>query len=178
MQRVIFANQFESMWTKALKTELTPSLRAQLKQCGFDPNQLQPVYPFSVWEQCLALTAAHLYPKQSYESAYEDLGYRMVQSYFDSVWGSHFIRLLRMLGPKRMILRTQSIFRTSNNYAHVTVTEVGPMRFELSIDDYGREIYFTRGVIRAGIEKGGANDSTVEITKVDERGVTYVVSFN
>jgi uncharacterized protein (TIGR02265 family) len=172
-ERFIFSNQFESLWLRALKNDVTSELEAKLQAAGVKLHALQAAYPVAVWEACLAATAQYLYPTLPKTESYYRLGHRMVQGYFDTKWGSHFLTLLRMLGQKRMLMRTQSIFRTSNNFSFVTVTELAPKHFELWIDDYDDEIFFTRGVLAAGLEASGVKNPNVAIVKVDPAGVTF-----
>ncbi len=153
--RVVFANQFESLWLKALNGRVTAPLKKALIAHGVDLSQLKPADPFLVRESCLAATAEWLYGQSNYQPAYEDLGYRSVQGYFDSAWGGTFRRLLTMRGPKRTFVRAQRIFRASNNFANVKLTELEGGRFQVWVNDVGRAIFFTKSVLRAGIEKGG-----------------------
>ncbi len=172
-ERFIFSSQFESFWIRALKGNVSSELEAKLLTAGVKLHAMQAAYPVEVWEACLAMTAQHLYPTLPKPESYFKLGHRLVQGYFDTQWGSHFLTLLRLLGQKRMLNRTQSIFRTTNNFTYVTVTELSPKHFELWIDDYDDEIFFTRGVLTAGLEASGVKVPNVAIVKTDSSGVTF-----
>ncbi len=173
--RLVFANQFTALWQRALKDSVTPQLREALAVAGFDLQHPKATYTVPVWEQCLVLTAAALYPHSTKRDAYIELGNRMVQSYFDNVWGQHFLTLQRMLGHRRMLPRIQSIFRMSNNFTLATVVEVEPNLFHVWINDVGDEIYFTQGVIQAGTSIGEAVPRNVDIIQSDPHGVTFAV---
>jgi uncharacterized protein (TIGR02265 family) len=176
-QRVVFANQFESLWIRALADRVTPELRAQLEAAGLFLSALPSGYPYAVWERCLALTAAYLAPSEPVSESFCSLGSQMMHGYFQTRWGDYLDSLIRMLGAKRLLMRTQSICRWSNNFTEVSLTELEPSRVSMWVNDVGNEIHFTRGVLTAGLERCGSVRPRVEIVQRDDNGVTYDIRF-
>ncbi len=176
-QRVVFANQFESLWTRALAGKITPELGEQLEASGLTLSALPTGHPYTVWEKCLALTAASLFQAQPVSESYRSLGAQMMHGYFQTSWGTYLDSLIRMLGPKRLLMRTQSICRWSNNFTEVSITETEPSRMSMWVNDIGSEIHFTRGVLIAGLERCGCVAPRVDVTQFDAAGVTYDIHF-
>lgn len=175
--KVVFEQTIEGLFLRGLGSRVTPALKGQLKAAGLDLDQkLLPAYPFAVWMKTLELTAAALYPGEPLERAMFQVGEAFLDGYRETFLGRAVLGMMRVLGPRRTLLRATQNFRSGNNYTETRITEVGAAVIDLWMNEVGPYPTFTSGVIHAGLVVAGATPR-VDIRDHDGHACTFRVSW-
>lgn len=177
--RIVFEHTVEALFIRGLGDRMTPDLKWQLREAGLDlDRKLLPGYPqerFTRWLQC---SARVLHPEASEENALCWLGERLVDGYQETVVGSALFGVLRLLGPRRMLERTQKNFRSGNSYTEVRTTALGEREMELWMNELDIARHFTKGTMLAGMRASGAKEPRVDVLHFDSAGTTYRVRWS
>jgi uncharacterized protein (TIGR02265 family) len=91
--------------------------------------------------------------------------------------GRAVLSMLRVLGPRRALMRATQNFRAGNNFTESKLNELGPGQFELWMNEVGPYPAFTAGIIHAGLRVAGAKDIAVEMTGYDGHACTYRINW-
>jgi uncharacterized protein (TIGR02265 family) len=85
-----------------------------------------------------------------------------MEGFQDTLMGRAMIKLVTVLGPKRMLLTATRNFRTANNYSEAKATELGPNHFELAISPVKHPGWF-HGIMVTGLLVTGAKNPRMEL---------------
>jgi uncharacterized protein (TIGR02265 family) len=177
---LVFSQAFEGLVVRGLSGSVSPELKAQLRAVGVDLDKpLLPAYPRETWARCIALCGQATYPGEPREGAWLKLGERMIDGYQETFIGRAMFGTLKLLGPRRMLARTQRTFRSANNYTEVRLTDVSPTQVDMwinEVDDVLR--HFTLGLVLAGMRAAGASGVQGSILSTDAQGVTFRTSWS
>lgn len=177
-ERVIFSHSVESMFIRGVGEAMTPALHDELKRIGIDfSKRLMPAYPLPVWNAAITAAATRLFPAMPLEESTCKLGEQMVSGYNETVVGKALLAMLRLIGPRRTVLRTRKSFRSGNNYSEVEVVEHSPTDFTLTFNESGVARWVSKGLVLAGIRFAGAKSPSVEVEKYDDEAVTLRVTW-
>ncbi len=80
-----------------------------LRAVGFDVRAPRLRYPTAVLEATLDVAHRHLYADLSREEAHRHLGQRMVDTFFETIFGKVVRTLFQVLGPERFLVRLPKI---------------------------------------------------------------------
>jgi uncharacterized protein (TIGR02265 family) len=175
---LVYEQTLEALFVRALGGRLTPECRARLLSAGLDVSQkLKPAYPFQSWMIFLRIAAEELYPGMPLSEATLKLGEAYVEGFRETMLGRAVMSLLRVLGPRRTVLRATQNFRAGNNYTETRVTELGPNLFDVWMNEVGDFPEFTAGIIQAGVRASGAKELRVELLGYDGHACTYRISW-
>jgi uncharacterized protein (TIGR02265 family) len=174
-ERVSFEGSFEALFVKAYKAQRTPKLERELLALGLDLSKLKPAYPYALFLQAMELSAGHYHPGENLESALVKMGLRLVESYFETMMGKPLLAMVRLLGPKRTLMRMKHNFRTANNFSDTELVELGEKHFQMWMNEIGNVRFSTLGVLRRGLELAGANGIKIEIVSTDALGTVYEI---
>lgn len=175
--KVVFEQTMEGLFMRGLGSRLSPRCRERLKQAGLDlTSRLLPAYPFEVWMECLRIAAEELHPNEPVDDAMFKIGEAFIDGYKETFLGRAVLGMVRVLGPRRTILRSTQNFRSGNNYTETKITEVADNRMDLWLNEVGAYPTFTAGIISAALRATGTN-ATVELSGYDGRGCTYRCSW-
>ncbi|HZI12258.1 MAG TPA: DUF2378 family protein [Myxococcus sp.] len=175
---LIFEQTIEALFLRALHGRLTPECKAKLRQAGLDVDQkLKPAYPFDSWMKCLRIASEELFPQETLEQGTWKLGEAYIEGFRETMLGRAVLSMLRVLGPRRALMRATQNFRAGNNYTESKLKELGPGQFELWMNEVGPYPAFTAGIIHAGLRVAGAKDIAVDMTAYDGHACTYRISW-
>jgi len=175
---LIFEQTIEALFVRALGGRLTPDCKARLRQAGLDVDQkLKPAYPFKSWMTFIRIAAEELFPGVPLPEGTFKLGEAHIEGFRETMLGRAVLSLLRVLGPRRALNRATQNFRSGNNYTESRLTELGPGRFELWMNEVGDFPSFTAGIIHAGLTIAGAKELQVEPSGYDGHACTYRISW-
>jgi uncharacterized protein (TIGR02265 family) len=167
-ERLVFAPSVEGLLVRGLGAQLSMEARRELQLLGIDlARPLKPAYPAELWHQGLAVVARHVYPGVAPEDAYFKMGERTVRGLEDHFVGKTMVALAKLVGPRKMLARLPSTVKTGSNFAHLTVTELGPNAYELTSQPYMGYGEFMQGSIYAAILIAGGKEPRVEIAEYD-----------
>lgn len=175
---LIFEQTIEALFLRALHGRLTPECKAKLRQAGLDVDQkLRPAYPFDAWMKFLRIASEELYPQETLEQGTWKLGEAYIEGFRETMLGRAVLSMLRVLGPRRALMRATQNFRAGNNYTESKLKELGPGQFELWMNEVGAYPAFTAGIIHAGLRVAGAQDIVVDMTGYDGHACTYRINW-
>ncbi|MCI0569427.1 MAG: DUF2378 family protein, partial [Myxococcaceae bacterium] len=132
---VMFGQSVEALFFRAFTGELPRTCRERLRRVGIDLERpLLPAYPIDVWLAALDIAAEELLPELSRESAYREIGRRVVKAYTSTLLGRAGLLLNGVLGPRRMLERMSQTLRLSNNFMEARLRHLGPTDVELWVN--------------------------------------------
>lgn len=176
-EKVIFDNAVDGL-VRALSGRLTPRLTARLKEVGLDIHgKRKPGYSLDEWRSVLRVTREELFPGLAPPAGYRKLGELFIDGFLQTVLGSAVAGLLRVIGPKRTLVRATQNFRSANNYTTTKLTEVGPNHFELWMNEVD-DPDFTMGIISRGITVSGGKNATVKVISHDAESCRFDVRWS
>jgi uncharacterized protein (TIGR02265 family) len=178
-QHLIFSHSLQGLMSRAFPGGVPPELKEKLRAVGVDLDRpLLPAYPRDTWARCIELGAQHAFPHEPREVAWRRMGERMIDGYQETMIGRAMFSTLRLLGPRRMLQRSQKSFRSGNNYTEVRLTEVAPTVMDVWFNETGAVLrHFTLGLVLAGMRAGGAVEPQADIRLADSEGVTIRASW-
>lgn len=175
--KVVFEQTIEGLFVRGLGSRVTPPLKARLRDAGLDLDaKLLPAYPFEVWMRTLEVTARGLFPELPVEQAMFRVGESFIDGYRETFLGRAVLGMIRVLGPRRTLLRATQNFRSGNNYTDTKITEVDPTTIDLWMNEVGPWPTFTAGIIHAGMVATGATPK-IDIRDHDGHACTFRVSW-
>jgi len=178
-KRVVFGSTVEGLFIKGLGERITPALRERLKtDAGLDLTRIQPAYALDTWARALALTVETLHPELPRDEAYERLGTDLTRGFFETFLGRAVQTVIKLIGPRRTLLRTERNLRSGNNYTACSFIEHAPNRIETTINEPSVLRHTMTGLVREALLYAGAKNLKVELTRNDEQNSTWLVSWD
>ncbi|KFA92749.1 DUF2378 family protein [Archangium violaceum] len=176
---LVFEQTVEAVFARGLHGRIPPSCKARLRQAGLDLElKLRTAYPLDAWMTFLRITAQELYPDEPLEQGAFKLGEAFIDGFHETLPGRAVLSLLRVLGPRRALMRTTKNFRAGNNYTESRLEELGPRQFELWMNEVGSLPTFTAGILHAGLRTAGAADIRIDLSGYDHHACTYCISWS
>jgi uncharacterized protein (TIGR02265 family) len=176
-EKMIFDNAVDGL-VRALSGRLTPALTKRLKEVGLDIHgKRKPGYSLDEWRSILRVTREELFPGLAPPLGYRRLGELFIDGYLQTVLGSAVAGLLRLIGPKRTLVRATQNFRSANNYTTTKLTELGPNHFELWMNEVD-DPDFTMGIIIRGITVSGGKSAAVKVISHDSESCRFDVRWS
>ena len=131
--RVVFRHTVESFIRDVLQRRalLAPDFVSTLAAQGIDVNKPRDL-PRERWWSLLELTAERIAPGKPRGQNMELIGREMVRAFADGLVGRGLFMVLRIMGPRRAVLRMAENFRTADNFSSVSVREIGPRHLEVA----------------------------------------------
>jgi uncharacterized protein (TIGR02265 family) len=176
---LVFEQTLEAVFVRGLHGRLTPTCKARLRQAGLDLDQkLRPSYAFDAWMTFLRITAQELYPDEPLEQGAFKMGEACIDGFRETMLGRAVLSLLRVLGPRRALMRATQNFRAGNNYTESRLKELGPRQFELWMNEVGPLPTFTAGIVHAGLRTAGAENIRIDLSGHDGHACTYSICWS
>ena len=173
---VVFSTVYEAL-IRVLGDKLDTAAHQRFLAHGVNLRApLKAAYPYTTWMQSLALTANLIAPGQPLEESTFTVGWRVLESYAQTLMGKATMGLLRVIGTRRGLAMMQRSLRTTNNYTETKLTEPAPGVFHLWCNHVTYPHYY-RGVFKAGFAALGHPDARVELLSHDQDGATYLISW-
>ena len=175
-EKLVFEQTIDGLFRRGLKGQVTPRLKRRLADAGLDlDKKLLPAYPFADWCTFVSLASEELHGPGNVQVGYRLLGERVVDGFKESMLGTALFSVIKVLGPRRALMRVRQNFRSGNNYTEGEVFELTPTSYEVWMNEIGDIRYLTSGVLLAGVRALGAPQASVEVKTFDDAGVTYCV---
>lgn len=112
-----------------------------------------------VWEKLLRTLARKLKPNE--EEGLEELGAAMLEGYADGFVGRSLFLVLKMMGPRRALLRMAENFKTADNITEVTAKSHGETHVEMVFNDIGGMPTYVRGLLLKAMTTLGVKNPSV-----------------
>jgi uncharacterized protein (TIGR02265 family) len=172
MGGVIFRHTVEAFFAEVVD-RLHLFTHDELRAQGLWPPRDVDIF---AWVALLRTTASRLRPDAPAEEALEEVGREMVRGYVASLTGRSLFALLRMLGPRRAMLRLAENYRTADSVTEVVTTQVSPTHLRLAYGDTGGVPTYVKGVLAESLERIGV---TARIAFIEApEGVTFDVRWD
>lgn len=178
-EKLDFAVTYDSLFHQALRADVTPALKAQLRELGLDLDRpLLPGYPAALWPKVMALTAKTLYPGLEVQQAYARLGRRFIDAYFSTVLGGAVALMMRVVGPMRALGRLERSLRSAGNYQQTRFTPRGERQAELWISDVNGVSGWFVGMTSGAARHFGLEHERVTVLHDDGRSATFLLEWS
>lgn len=172
-ERVFFKGPVEALFHRAMKEHVTAPFRDQLRELGLDLDKpLLPAYPYEVFRQAFTAALLHRYGPRPTIEQQREFGARWTESFFETFMGAAVLGLLKLIGPRRAILRSPTNYKNVNNYSDARVVELAPTHFELWLSDGDDWPEVTAGSLQRSVSLAGAKNV---VTKLARREGTHNV---
>ncbi len=173
-RRVVFEHTVDGLFRVALGRRLSLGAHVALREAGLDlSRKLLPAYPMETWRACLELAVRDLYPEHSRAEGYRRIGHELVGGLAQTAMGRAAVGVGRLLGPMRALRRMNHTFRSADNYVESRLTERGPTRCELWINEVLGQPTYYQGILEACLPLAGARGVRVEVLAQEGAGATY-----
>jgi uncharacterized protein (TIGR02265 family) len=131
---------------------------AELREAGFDREDLLPQYPLRLFRQCLDIACRHFYPGLPVEEGRRKLGQQFVQGFCQTVLGRVVSVSLPLLGPARFLKKFPEHLRFDSSPILVNVVQVSERLFRMEFrTGVGLSPYFLRGILEESLRMTRAN---------------------
>ncbi len=172
---VVYKHLVEGLFERALRERVTPSLAGKLRAAGLDLSRLEPEYSANVFNHCLQLTVAELWPELSEDDGHRALGRLFVAGFSETGVGTALTGMMRILGPEKALDRLTRMFRMGGNFYQSRVTHESDhcARFWLSEGELNPWMH--AAIIQGVIQDAGASRVEVEVESRDATGCTYLI---
>jgi uncharacterized protein (TIGR02265 family) len=173
----VYPHTVEGLFFKALKPKIGPALAERLKACGIDlagkPREVQ----HENWKKALTLVATELF-EGTLDERYRQLGRSVLLRYEETLMGKTVVGLMRMLGPRRVLVRINATLRSGNNYIEASLSELSPQAFEGEVNECNGNPNYIAGVIEQGLIIAGAKDQKVTIKDFDGHRAKFLIEWS
>lgn len=153
-------------------------LRERLGDLGLDVDRLPSTFPVVKWQKCLQIITEELFPGVPMAEAYRRLARQHVEGYGRTLMGRATVRVMRLLGPRRMVHRMPSVLSATDNYTAGTVEERGPTEFLLSLNSNMQPGAYVESMLETMLRVWGAVQPHVKQQEGREDGATYLLSWS
>lgn len=130
------------------------------------------------WLKCLRVIVEELFPGVPMEEAFRRLARQHVDGYGRTLMGRATVRVMRLLGPRRMVNRLPSMLSATDNYTAGTVEERGPREFVLSLNSNLQPAAYAEALFEALLSACGAVEPRVTRQENHEDRSSYLLTWS
>lgn len=176
--RVMFATAFESLFSKKIRSQLTPAVTEHLRGLGVDLGRpFQAGYPVETFAAALYAVSDALYPARPRPEALYELGHAFAEGFAETLLGKAAFGLMKLMGPVRSLERAVRTYSTANNYTQVQLTRLGPTAFDFHLNEQHILPQYDMGIITGVLERVGAPGVHVTLQSADAEGFTLHIEW-
>lgn len=157
---------FEGLYARALRP--TGAFKEALRAKGYDLDHQKPSYPLAVWAACLDVSAGELYPGESRAAAWQQLGRRFIEGYFQTLVGRLIATTLPFMSAKLFLGRVPRFMTTGLEGADAQLEWHDAHRVTLSI----RGVHELSAAVMAGVLAGSFERMRISAVKLEPRSLT------
>lgn len=171
-ERVVFGQSVEALW-RSCGPDPDPKVVQAFLDSGIDVRKrLSVAYPADQYSTLLAKLGEARFPQASPEERFLLLGRAFMEGYQHTLMGRALMKLLSVLGPRRVLMQTTRSFRSGNNYARAQVEEVGPRHFRMVVSPVNHPGWHV-GIVTSGLQHAGAKDVRMDLAKQQGDEATF-----
>ncbi|WP_224244746.1 DUF2378 family protein [Hyalangium gracile] len=128
------------------------AFEAELREAGFDRDDLVPQYPLSLFRRCLDIACKHFYPGLTVEEGRRRLGQQFAQGFSQTVLGRVVSVNLPLLGPARFLKKFPEHLRFDSSPIVVNAVEIHERGYRMEFrTGVGLSPHFLRGLLEEGL---------------------------
>jgi uncharacterized protein (TIGR02265 family) len=174
LEKVVFKQALEALYLRALSGKLDPATVEKLKALGLNLHQpLMTAYAYATFQDCLRVTLTALYGPRPSVAQQREFGRVWTDGFFETFLGVALLGVLKLIGPRRAVLRSAQNYRNINNYANAKAVELAPNHFEVWLVDGADWPEVTVGSLARSIELTGAREVRVAHVRVEGEHNVY-----
>jgi uncharacterized protein (TIGR02265 family) len=175
--RLIYAEVVEGLIQHGLRGRVSLRLRERLRQLGLDVDRPPQSFPVVSWWKCLHVIVEETFPGVPTEEGFRRLARQHMEGYGRTLLGRATLRVLRLLGPRRMVLRLPHVLGSTDNYTSGTVVERAPGVFELVLNSSGQPAGYAESLFEAFLEVCAASEPRVKLLREGDDSSTYLIAW-
>ncbi|MFZ5444367.1 MAG: DUF2378 family protein [Myxococcota bacterium] len=126
-------SMFEGLFVRALKVD--GPFKERLRAKGFDLDRPQLRYPVTVWEDCIDVAVAELYPGVPRDEGWRRIGRRFIEGYFETLVGRMLSVTLPLLSSTAFLNRGPRMISTGLEGARVRLQWRDPRTAVLHVEE-------------------------------------------
>jgi len=176
--RLVYSEVIEGLIQHGLGGRVPSRLRERLGDLGLDVDRLPSTFPVVTWHKCLRVLTEELFPGVPMDEAFRRLARQHVEGYGRTLMGRATLRVMRLLGPRRMVHRLPSVLSATDNYTAGSVEERGPTQFVLSLNSNMQPGAYTESLLEAMLHTCGAAQPQVKRLESREDSATYLLTWS
>jgi uncharacterized protein (TIGR02265 family) len=175
--RLVYSEAVEGLIKYGLGGHVPSRLRERLGDLGLDVDRLPSTFPVVAWVKCLSVITEELFPALPRDEAFRRLARQHVDGYSRTLMGRATLRVMRLLGPRRMMQRLVDMLAAMDNYTTGAVVERGPSAFELSLNSDLQPVAYAESVFESILGACGAEQPQAKRLEGREEGATYLLTW-
>jgi uncharacterized protein (TIGR02265 family) len=172
----VYDHTVDGLFFRALRSRIQPPLAAKLKDLGIDLQGKPKSMPHVAWVKALSLAAHELF-EGSEDERFRQLGQAVLLRYGETVMGQAVTTVMRLMGPKRVLVRINSTLRSGNNYIEATLAPTGPTSWEGTVNECNGNPHYIAGVMEQGLIISGAKNPRVLVSGFDGHAAKFQLSW-
>ena len=176
--RLIYSEVIEGLIQYGLGGRVPSRLRERLGDLGLDVERLPSTFPVVTWLKCLRTITEELFPGVPEEEAFRRLARQHVEGYGRTLMGRATLRVMRLLGPRRMVNRLPSMLSATDNYTAGTVEQLGDTQFVLSLNSNVQPPSYAESLFETLLSACGAVQPQAKRQESREDSSTYLLSWS
>lgn len=177
-EKVIFAHTLQAFIQRVIMRRALLSIEfdKELRALGVDVSRPKEVN-LATWVALLRACAKKMSPGAPEDEALEQVGREMMQGYSEGLVGRAMTIVLKLIGPRRSLLRMMENYATADNMTTVKVVEVTPTTMELEFNSTGDMPTYVRGILSEMLRTVGARDIKIDYRTLPSSATVYSVSW-
>lgn len=175
--RLIYSEVVEGLIQHGLRGQVSLRLRERLRQLGLDVDRLPSSFPVVKWWPCLHAIVEEAFPGVPTQEGFRRLARQHVEGYGRTLLGRATLRVLRLLGPRRMVQRLPNVLSSTDNYTQGTVLEREPGAWELTLNSGGHPPGYIESLFESILEACGAREPRVRRLSSTPDSSTWLLSW-
>ncbi|MFO0601153.1 MAG: DUF2378 family protein [Myxococcaceae bacterium] len=177
-EQILFNSFAEALIVRGYGSRITTSLKARLRQCELDLDNLRPGYPAHLLPSWLDAMALELFPAQSRAEAHHAMGRRFIEGWKETLLGRALRPLIKLLPPKRALGRMERNFGSTDNFTRITLTDLGPTAISMRFNDILGVPDFYEGLLDEGASLASAKDARCRLQKLEAPGAVFLCEWS
>lgn len=179
IEGVVFRHAVESFLQHVVTRNrlLTPEFRAELAGIGFDVDKPRDTEAM-VWVSMLRLTATRLAPDVPEGEALERVGHEMLRGLFETLIGRGMLMVMKLMGPKKALLRVAESYKMSDTITKVDTQELGPTHVKLSFNSVGGVPTYVRGLLQEAMTTLNVKNGAITYLERADGGADFDVKWS
>ena len=176
--RLIYSEVIEGLIQYGLGGHVPSRLRERLGDLGLDVDRLPSTFPVVTWHKCLRVIIEELFPGVPMDEAFRRLARQHVEGYGRTLMGRATVRVMRLLGPRRMVHRLPSVLSATDNYTAGSLEERGPAEFVLSLNSNMQPGAYVESLLEAMLRACGAVQPRVKQQESQPDSASYLLTWS
>lgn len=175
--KYVFPSMVEG-YIKGLGDKWTPKTVTRLKEAGLDVTKLPPAIPGNDMGRYIVIIAQEAWPNEPLPEQMRLLGLWSIRGWQKGLLGAAATQMLRLIGPRRALMRLDRAFSTADNFSRSTTDFPGEREAVITITDPNDSQTYWAGIVEAGLEMLGLTGSVTLDAPTKPHVVTIRVKWN